>query len=172
MKVFLIGFMGSGKTTLGALLAGELGYDFVDLDNVIADKADMPISDVFATRGEGEFRKIESTCLEQVAGGAGDLVVATGGGVPIRPDNRALMHAAGLIVWLEAPWRVISQRLGPAEVSSRPLLRDLTAARDLFAERQPAYRESADLIIDGSDANVRRTLQRLLQSLAEAPCDT
>src|SRR5688500_5217610 len=96
--LFLTGFMGAGKTTVGELLAARLGVPFVDLDDVVAAAAGAPVREIFAARGEAEFRRLESEALATVLDR--DAVIATGGGTPCHADNLAAMRAHGLVVAL------------------------------------------------------------------------
>lgn len=145
MNVFLIGMMGTGKTTVGQLLAAQLGYRFFDTDILIERVAGTTINEIFATRGESYFRTLESQVLEQVCAYTRSAI-ATGGGIVLKPGNWGhLRH--GLIVWLDAPVEILVQRL--QEDESRPLLKDRDLSEKLstlLAERRSLYAQ-ADLRI-------------------------
>src|SRR5207249_3092707 len=117
--LFLVGFMGTGKSTVGALLAARWGWPFVDLDARIEQQAGATINELFARGGEAAFRDLETAALKVVAG-EGLQVVAVGGGAVKRPENLTLMLGAGLVVCLRATPETILARIGDA--STRPLL--------------------------------------------------
>jgi shikimate kinase len=123
-RVVLIGFMGAGKTTVGRALASRLRWDFCDLDEVIEQREDQSIAQIFAACGEAGFRRIESAALRdllQDTPAAGDLVLALGGGAFVQADNRAALEQAGAItVLLEAPLEELRRRCA-SERKARPL---------------------------------------------------
>jgi shikimate kinase len=138
--IFLIGFMASGKTTVGRLLAERLEWAFVDLDKVIEDGAAQTVADIFAAEGEAGFRKRETEALREVANRR-KTVVATGGGAPCREENLQAMLAAGRVFWLEVSAEEAVERAGKG--SGRPLLDGATdpvaEARRLLGVRRPFY---------------------------------
>jgi len=145
VNLYLIGMMGVGKTTVGKLLAAEIGYRFVDTDEVIIKAAGKSINEIFAENGEAEFRQLESDVLAQVCAYT-KLIISTGGGVPMQQQNCSYLHH-GLIIWLDAPIGIILQRL--AEDNTRPLLQDAdieSKLTSLWEQRQPMYSQ-ADLHI-------------------------
>jgi shikimate kinase len=144
VNLYLVGMMGVGKTTIGKLLAEEIGYRFVDTDEVIVKAAGKSINEIFAENGEAEFRQLESDVLAQVCAYT-KLVIATGGGIIMQQHNWSYLHH-GLIVWLDVPVQIILQRL--AEDDTRPLLQDdpESKLRSLLEQRQPMYSQ-ADLHI-------------------------
>jgi shikimate kinase len=147
--VFLIGYMGCGKTTLGEPLARLLGWRFVDLDIYIEQQCGMTAKEVFMTHGEAHFRKLECEALEEVAGAGGDAIVACGGGTPLQPGNMELMNRVGITVWLRTSVERITSRLVlPDQRSKRPLLNNMSdeeikesVAKGLEA-RAPFYSKS------------------------------
>nr|HPL87891.1 shikimate kinase [Deltaproteobacteria bacterium] len=142
--IFLTGFMGSGKTTVGEDLAHRTGAPFVDLDEVIARKSGTSIADIFRCAGEEAFRALEDTALKETAAQGGpSCIVATGGGLPVSPLNRKLMKSCGSIVYLKSSFENLELRI--AQDGSRPLWN--SGARDLLKKRIPAY-EDADLAVD------------------------
>lgn len=151
LNVVLIGFMGCGKTTLGARLAQMLGMKFVDMDDLIVRKAGCSIPEIFAKDGEPGFRRIESAILDEL--GAGDhMVVSTGGGVVTVPENIPKLRAMGYVVWLNPPERAIWNRV--SRNHSRPLLRTPNprqTVHDLLELRRPLYASAADLEADTKD---------------------
>lgn len=134
--VFLVGFMGAGKTTTGRLLAGLLGWDFVDLDERIVEMDGRSIAVILRDAGEPFFRDLESRLLASLAGRE-RIVVACGGGTYAHPASRALIDAAGTAVWLQVPLTVAIGRClaGPA----RPLLSGPEQAEALYRKRLPSY---------------------------------
>ena len=148
-RVALIGFMGSGKSTVGALLARRLGWEFVDVDALVEAEAGATISDIFAAHGEEHFRTLESACLRGLAERT-RLVVAAGGGAPLRDANRWFFTDAGTTVFhLHVPLERALARAGDGR--TRPLLaRGADAVRRLYEERLPRYRElGVDIATDG-----------------------
>ena len=138
INLYLIGMMGAGKTTVGRLLASELGYGFVDTDEVITVAAKRSINQIFATEGETEFRRLESDVLSQVSAYT-KLTVATGGGIILKRKNWSYLHH-GLIVWLDATPELLYNRL--KEDTTRPLLQDsdpLLKIRNILQERESLY---------------------------------
>ena len=145
-SLYLVGMMGSGKSSTGRPLAERLGYGFVDADAVIEQAAGCSISQIFERDGEAGFRAIETQVLSAISQ-RHSLVVATGGGVVTQPENWGLLHH-GIVIWLDVVPDQLLQRL-QADSTVRPLLQtaDPEAALDaLLAERRPLYAE-ADLTV-------------------------
>lgn len=139
MKVYLIGFMGSGKSFLGQLLASQLEMEFHDLDDQIERQADMTISDIFERHGEGHFREIEQQVLQETAGFK-QAVISTGGGAPCFFDNMNWMNQEGLTVYLKTDPHLLAERLR-SELAHRPLLAHLSQAELVqFIEEKIASR--------------------------------
>jgi len=138
--IYLVGFMGSGKSTVGRLLAERLGWTFADIDGEIerAEKATIP--EIFESRGEAEFRAIEARVLQShicaIESGQ-PAVIAVGGGAFVQAANREAMLKAGVTVWLDCPFEIVKRRVGMA--SHRPLARDPERFAQLFEERRPVY---------------------------------
>lgn len=138
--IYLVGFMGAGKSTIGRMLAEELGWAFVDIDDDIEAQQQMKISDIFAQKGEAEFRDIENRALaERVrqVRGARPLVVALGGGAFVQQRNAELIQPNGVTIWLDCPLEKVKERV--ARESHRPLARDPEKLEALFRSRQEAY---------------------------------
>lgn len=148
--VFLIGFMGSGKTTLGLALAHATGMPLVDLDQYIEERTGMSVREYFACYGEEAFRREERQALEHVvAASVGNgMIVACGGGTPCRPVNMELMNSGGLTVWLQTSVPVLLRRLKEGR-AQRPLIASLGDDElekyivDRLAERDPYYSAAA-----------------------------
>ena len=120
-RIFLIGYMGSGKTTIGKLLADKLGYGFVDMDTHIEEKQFKSVSQIFAERGEDEFRRLEQKCLHEIAD-FDRVIIATGGGAPCFFDNIEYMNAHGLTIYLKLSPTELATRLELIGGNKRPLL--------------------------------------------------
>ena len=145
INVFLVGMMGTGKTTVGNLLARQLGYSFVDTDEVIEKTTGKTINQIFADEGEENFRQIESEVLSQLSAHT-KLIVATGGGIVLRRFNWSYLHH-GMVIWLDAPVDVLMARL--QNDTTRPLLQNGNPAQvlqTLLDQRKNLYAE-ADLHI-------------------------
>jgi shikimate kinase len=157
MNIFLIGYMGSGKTTLGKQLAKELGYNFIDQDDVIEKKMGMTIANIFSAMGEPKFREIERHTLIELSEGDKN-VVATGGGAPCFFDNIEIMNKGGMSIYLKVPTQTLFQRLRYAN-AERPLIRDkndeeLKRFIELkMSERDPFYSKST-ITIESSDIRI------------------
>ena len=160
--VVLVGLSGSGKSTIGRLLAERLGRPFVDTDDLIVQRAGMPIPQLFAERGEPEFRALERAAVAAAIDGPA-AVIATGGGAPVDSDNRRLLWDGNLVVWLDAPVAALTRRVGSAG-DGRPLLAGGAAERlaALRAAREPVYAQ-AHLCVQTDDEGITGTVAAILQ---------
>lgn len=150
--LFLVGYRGSGKTTVGNHLGKRLALPVYDSDQLIEDQSGLAIEQIFATRGEEEFRRLESEAIESFRGKPA-AVVSLGGGAIIKPTNRSLIKSLGLVVWLRAPAQILFDRISadPKSQTQRPRLTDkdpLTEVATLLETRGPWYQEVADYIVD------------------------
>ena len=145
-RLFLIGYRGTGKTTVGPRLAAALGWEFLDADERIEALTGKTIADIFATEGESGFRDRESAVLAELCQ-EDNRVIATGGGVVLRPVNRELLATAGYVAWLTASPETIWQRMqsDPTTAARRPNLTTGGFAEvvNLLAVREPLYRQVA-----------------------------
>ncbi len=123
-RIFLIGYMGSGKSTIGKLLAEKLGYSFIDMDTHIEEKHFKTVSQIFAEKGETEFRLLEQQCLHEVAEFE-NVVISTGGGAPCFFDNMHYMNTHGLTIYLKFTAAELAKRLEASQANKRPLLANL-----------------------------------------------
>lgn len=161
--VCLTGFMGAGKSTVAQLLARQVGWPHVDLDKRIVDVTGLEISDIFAQKGEPEFRKIEHGQLVRVAGEAAELqqsrILSLGGGTTVQAQNLALLkqHRA-ILIWLECPVEVLLPRC--AQITNRPLFRDEASFRQLYQQRLPFY-EASDYRVN-SNMEPLRVVEQIL----------
>ena len=154
-SLYLVGMMGSGKTSTGRPLAERLGYGFVDADAVIEQVAGCTISEIFERDGEEEFRSLETQVMRSISE-RHSLVVATGGGVVTRTENWGMMHQ-GIVIWLDVERRQLLQRL-QSDSTQRPLMMTGDPAEtldEILKQRRPLYDE-ADLtvVIESESANV------------------
>ena len=170
-NIFLVGFMGAGKSSIGAAVAIRLGFRFIDLDQEISRRLGTSIAEVFADRGESTFRAAEREELGRVAG-LEEVVVATGGGAFCDPANRQLIHGSGGVsVFLDLPWKTLLERLA-IDNSGRPMYDDSEQARRLFEERLPEYRRAmVRVLLDGGESPLEAA-ERVVDALQEAPCAT
>lgn len=161
MTLWLVGMMGSGKTTGGKLAASNLGVPFIDLDEEIAAASGITIAEMWAIRGEAFFRGEESAAIERIAGS--EAIVSTGGGSVLDASNRRRMRATGTVVWLRAAPTTIASRIG--EASGRPLIDDeddpVAKVAGLSAERSAAYADAADYEIETSELSVEEVAMRI-----------
>ena len=170
-SLYLVGMMGSGKTSTGRPLAEHLGYGFVDADAVIEQAAGCSIPEIFERDGEAGFRSLESQVLSAISQ-RHSLVVATGGGVVTQPENWGLLHS-GIVIWLDVMPDQLLQRL-KADSTVRPLLQTAdpeTALNALLEKRRPLYAE-ADLTVvinDEPPEAVSDGILQLLPSLLKDP---
>jgi len=168
-RIFLVGFMGAGKSSVGTALAARLGYQFFDLDNEIERRLGTPIPDVFAHRGEAAFRAAESDELARFAELDG-VVVATGGGAFCSEANREVIHSTGGVsVFLDLPWAELQRRLAH-DHADRPMYGDTRQARRLFEERLPQYLCALVRIALAGDESPEEVAGRVEEALREAPC--
>jgi shikimate kinase len=145
-RVVLVGFMGAGKTTIGAIVARRLGYAFEDMDRRIEARAGRRIAEIFRDDGEEAFRALELQEARRITG-LTRCVVAAGGGAFTRPDTRAALQEGAVTVWIRCTLDALVGRVG--QDPSRPLAGNRDIMRALLAEREPSY-SLADVTVDGS----------------------
>jgi shikimate kinase len=138
-KIYLVGFMGAGKTTLARRLARRLGWRAEDLDELVETREKQSITTIFRERGELYFRGIEREVLWSLFP-LRDVVVATGGGTFVDPENRAAMLRDGTVIWLDVPFATVVERV-PRD-GRRPLAADRQSLQELYAARRPAYSQA------------------------------
>jgi shikimate kinase len=163
-SIFLIGFMGAGKSTIGKKLAHRLGLQFFDLDKLIEAKAGCSISDIFKFLGEDAFRQLEQSCLQEIV--AHDhILLAAGGGTPCFFNNIEIMKAKGLVIYIELPELVLYERLVKAK-KVRPSVRGMNEVElKAFIEKQlltrKSFYEQADLTMNGLSVNLTEIIEQI-----------
>ncbi|HVP53189.1 MAG TPA: shikimate kinase [Terriglobales bacterium] len=171
--VFLLGFMGAGKSSVGQALARRLGWRFVDLDQRIEVREGRTIAEIFARSGEDAFRVIETAVLRELLaelGRGSPMVVALGGGTPIRGENAALLASCDAPqVFLDAPFEVVRQRCRET-APARPLFQEEEQARLLFESRRPHYLK-AQLRVDTASRSAEQTAVYIARALALEPTE-
>jgi len=171
--VFLIGYRGSGKTSVGRRLAGRWGSAFVDTDRRIEELAQQTITSIFATLGEARFRELEEAAVAEVTARAlaGECVVAaTGGGVVLRSINVERLRASGQTVWLRASIEDLRARIAadPRSSRDRPALAGASAVDEvgaLLAVRTPLYERAAQHVVDTSGLSIEDVVRRVEQAV-------
>ena len=169
--VFLIGYMGCGKTTLGEALARQMGLRFIDLDDYIEAQNSMSVAEIFDEMGEHRFRELETEALRDVAAMA-DVVISCGGGTPCHGNNMALMNEAGTTVWLTtSPERITSRLLLPEQKMKRPKIVHLPdeavlplVEKELLA--RASYYSKCQLQFDSTDIETAEATERTAARLA------
>jgi len=160
MNIFLMGFMGCGKSTIGKKLAKLIDYDFIDFDRLIEEKVQLSINDIFKQKGERYFRELETDVLNQL--NINNTVISLGGGTPCYNENIALINQKGLSIYLKMSKKVLAQRLVESK-TKRPLIDDIKnnpvllndKINDLLLEREPDYLK-ADIIFNALNMNAKK----------------
>ncbi|MBX2869961.1 MAG: shikimate kinase [Acidiferrobacterales bacterium] len=164
--VFLVGLMGSGKTTVGKKLASQLGFHFVDIDQALVERTGVTIAHIFEVEGEEGFRNRETRILEELCQTA-TTVVSTGGGIVMRDENIELMRNAGTVVYLDVPEKVLWYRL--KDCQHRPLLLVENPRRklqQLMAQRSSQYQKAAHIRIQIESDSAAKSARRIQQALS------
>lgn len=168
MKIFLIGFMGSGKTYWGRLLSKKLGIRFFDLDEQVTEHAGKSIPEIFASEGEEQFRLMEKDALHIITESQDSFVMACGGGSPCYFNNIEYMNSAGTTVWINTPIDILHSRL-LLEKDKRPLIRDLSDEQlkgfiiKKFSDRR-IYYEQADVILDEEPVELDKLIEKIFHA--------
>ena len=165
MNIILIGYMGSGKTSVGGRLAQRLGWELVDTDQMVETAESLTVAEIFSIAGEQAFRDCEEQALASLEGRQ-HLVVATGGGIVIRPANRALLPRLGKVVWLDGDPAVLFERASRS--GKRPLLRGDDPRKKfdaMLALRRPFYQSVCDLRMDVAQHTQPQIAKMILDSV-------
>lgn len=164
--IFLVGFMGCGKSTLGKKVAQKTGYSFIDLDELIVKKTGMSISNYFETFGESSFRELERKVLHNFQN-TSNAIIATGGGTPCYFDNMDWMNEHGKTIYLKMSPKALLSRLSQKEVETRPLLKGKSTAELLefittkLEERTPFY-SRAKIVYDGLQSTPKDLIKQIV----------
>jgi shikimate kinase len=164
-NIFLIGLMGAGKSTVGKVLAKKLGRRFLDADHVIEERCGVKIPVIFEMEGEEGFRKREAQTIREITAEQ-DIILATGGGAILLPENRQSLRGNGVVIYLHANPIELWHRTKGGE--GRPLLKNGDAKKileDLYAIRDPLYREIADHVIETGKPSVNQLVNTLIMQL-------
>ena len=161
-RVVLVGFMGAGKSTVGPLVARALGWDFLDMDDRIEERAGRSIADLFRDQGEPAFRALELEVAEEAASRP-RLVIAAGGGAFAQPATREVLERSAVTVWLRCDAATLLARV-PAD-GLRPLAANRAIMRSLLTEREPSY-QLADVVVEASEGTAESVSLRVVERLA------
>lgn len=164
-RLVLVGFMGAGKTTVGRLVARQLGFDFVDMDERVEALAGTSVAELFAREGEAAFRRLEAEIAREVAAKT-RVVVAAGGGAFAEAETRRLLQDGAFTVFLECDLDLVERRIGDG--ASRPLAANRAIMAGLLAAREPAY-ALANWRIDTSRLDAASVAQRVAATFTSAP---
>lgn len=165
-NIVLIGFMGCGKTSVGKRLARRLHYPFIDTDQIIEKKAGCTINQIFERKGEAFFREMETDILQEIRTSYRQTVIATGGGLPVKKQNRELLKEIGHVVYLKTSKETVMKRLSGD--TTRPKLRgeDLSRKVDmLLNEREPIYQETADQVIEADNKTFYEIINAIIDTM-------
>lgn len=170
--VFLIGYMGCGKTTLGEVLARQMQLRFIDLDEYIEARSGKSVVEIFDEMGENRFRELETAALQEVASMT-DVIVSCGGGTPCHGDNMALMNASGVTIWLTtSPERITARLLLPEQKCKRPKINTLLPSEVLPLVQKELLSRSvhyarAQMQFDSTDIETAEATERTAYRLAQ-----
>ena len=158
-RIFLIGYMGSGKTTVGQLLATRLGYNFIDMDTYIEEKQFKSVHQIFVELGEAKFRLLEQHCLHEIAD-FDHVIISTGGGAPCFFDNMNYMNEHGISIYLKLSPEQLAVRLGDSHTNKRPLLAErkgeelLRFIREGLELREPYYSQASFCVTGDVESSI------------------
>jgi shikimate kinase len=161
VPIFLIGFMGAGKSTIGKTLARRLTYKFLDSDAIIESTAGRSISQIFADLGEDEFRRLEREALKSISE-LTRVVVALGGGAYVAEENRGILRDVGISIWIDCPLDLCWSRV--SKETHRPLLKSYSEMAALLQSRRPAY-EQADLTVQTGARPPAKVVREIMELL-------
>jgi shikimate kinase len=175
MSVFLIGYRGSGKSSVGQHAARKLAWDFADSDSIVTNAAEMSIKEIFETRGEAYFRELETATIKSLCKWD-DTVIALGGGAVTREENRKLIASSGFpVIYLHADPQTLHDRIhgDPQTQATRPALTKLGGTvdevRELLEKRLPLYRELATHEVDVANLSIKEVADRVVELIEGKP---
>lgn len=149
-NIILTGFMGSGKSTVGRMLAKELNSYFLDTDLLIENFENKTIKEIFEKEGEDAFREMEKRCFEWIKNSVKNTIISVGGGFPVYIPE---IKEAGRVIYLKVDFEDILKRMDNKEIEKRPLFKDIKKAKELFDKRDKIYTNLADFVIENRDIN-------------------
>lgn len=164
----LIGFMGTGKSSVGKTLARITGLPRFDTDEIVSTRFGLPVTEIFARFGEEKFREAETEALAQLAGRRGPAIIVTGGGIVLRPENVTILRELGRLVSLKADEETLFRRISRRR--TRPLLQTENPRAtmvELLRAREPIYREIADVLIDTSRLSHEEVAEAILKRIEQ-----
>ena len=167
-NIILTGFMGCGKTSVGIRLSYTLRRTLIDTDKWIEKKQGKTVSEIFASEGEDAFRRMESECIRELIGTADGQVISTGGGLPVRKENRKLLKELGTVYYLKATPECVYERLKGD--TTRPLLQGENPRekiRELLEAREAFYQEGADVVIEVSAKSFEDIITEIVEGMEE-----
>lgn len=166
MKIVLIGFMGSGKTSVAQLLAEKLNLQFIDMDDLILKSSEFKsINEIFEKRGETEFRKMEMKIAEEIAQ-EDNIVISTGGGVVMNEKTMSYLTTNSKIIFLNLSFEKAKQRVHLKKILP-PLFQNIFDAKKLFEKRMPLYLKYADITIDTDNKNIDNIIKEVVVKIKE-----
>jgi len=160
-NIILTGFMGSGKSSVGRVLAKELNTYFIDTDNLIESFENKTIPEIFKEEGEEAFRAKERYCFNWIKNNVKNTIISVGGGFPVFVPE---IKEAGLVIYLKVPFEEILKRMSDEEIKKRPLFQDIQKAKELYVKRDKIYEKLADVIIEN------RNLYSTVKKIKELTC--
>lgn len=171
MNIILIGYRAAGKTSVGKRLSDALRKMFVDTDDLIEERQGVPISEIVKSHGWGHFRAIEKRVISEISG-HDELVIASGGGVVLEPENVEALKKNGFVIWLKADLQAILKRLAkdPRTQTARPSITGkgtLEELKDVLTQREPLYWKAAEVQVDTSSMDVDGVVHSVLSILQE-----
>lgn len=165
-NIILVGFMGSGKSTIGRELGKLLSYPLIDTDTQIEELEKLSVADIFSLKGEAHFRNSETQVIQELLDqGMTHHIIATGGGLPVKEENRPLLRKLGYVVWLDANTDTILERT--SRTNTRPLLQTENPRETIermLEERNSIYRDVAHLHLQTSGLSIAETAHGILES--------
>ena len=165
-NIVIIGFMATGKTTIGRELSKTLGFDFIDTDVEIEKNEKMKISHIFEQMGEDYFRSLETNMLKKYINKK-NIILSTGGGIIVKKENIELLKKVGIVIWLNGNKKTIIKNLKYSDID-RPLLRDSNIEEkidELLGKRYDIYKQSCDIEININDKNIQEVTREILFNL-------
>ncbi|WP_456470702.1 shikimate kinase [Caminibacter sp.] len=159
-NIILTGFMGSGKSSVGRVLAKELNTYFIDTDALIENFENMSIKEIFETQGEEVFREKERYCFKWIKNNVKNTVISVGGGFPVFIPE---IKEAGIVIYLRVGFEEILKRMTDEEIKKRPLFQDIKKAKELYLKRDKIYTNLADIIIENK--KIDQTVNRIKEAL-------